>query len=202
MDFDFAQLAPSERYRLLTALIVPRPIAWVTTLDAEGCVNAAPFSFFNVFGSDPAVVAIGVGNRAGGAPKDTARNIEATGEFVLNTVVEPLLEAMSQTSFEYPAGQDELAAAGLTRAASRIVKPPRIAESPAAFECRLIEIKSIGANRLIIGEVVRAFIDDAYYDAERRHVLTEQLGIVGRMHGSDGYARTRDLIKLPRPTEG
>lgn len=202
MEMDFKQASPRERYKLLTALVVPRPIAWVTTADLEGRVNAAPFSFFNVFGTDPGLVALGIGDRSDGSPKDTVRNIEATGEFVINTVVEPLLEKMSQTSFEYPKGHDELAAAGLTAARSFAVKPPRIAESPASLECRLIEIKPVGGNRLIIGEVVHAHVRDDCYDAEAAHVLTEQLRVVGRMHGADGYVVARDILKLPRPTRG
>lgn len=201
MHFNFSQLSSLERYRLLTSLVVPRPIAWVTTLDPQGRVNAAPFSFFNVFGSDPAIVVLGIGDRSNGEPKDTVRNISATGSFVVNTVTDALANQMVQTSFEYAQGESELTAVGLNTETSILVAPPRIAASPAALECTLVEIHLVGANRLIIGEVVHATIQDQYYDTDEKRVLTPAMGIVGRMHGADGYARTSDQFQIPRPSQ-
>lgn len=156
MEVDFASIESIERYRFLTSVVVPRPIAWVTTLDAEGRVNAAPFSFFNVFGSKPAMVALGIGNRSDGSPKHTALNIGKEKEFVINMATDELAERMVQTSFEYAEGEDELKAVGLSANPSVSVKPPRIAESPVHLECREIATQEIGGNRLIIGEVLRS----------------------------------------------
>src|SRR5688500_523469 len=130
MDIDPASLKPSDCYKLLTCLIVPRPIALVTTLGADGIVNAAPFSFFNVLGSEPPVVVLGVGDRSDGDPKDTALNIRRSGEFVVNVVTEEIAEAMNVCATDFPHGRSELEAAGLTPAASAKVRTPRIAESP------------------------------------------------------------------------
>ena len=140
MEIDFDENSWTERYRFLTHVVVPRPMAWVTTLSDSGVVNAAPFSFFNVFGSDPAFVGLGIGNRKDGSPKDTVLNIEKTGEFVINTVTEPLAERMVQTSYEYVSEENELEAVSLTSFPSVKVKPPRILESPAHLECRKLSI--------------------------------------------------------------
>src|SRR3954447_6837487 len=136
MEFDLKELRPSDRYKLLAGVVVPRPIALVTTLDPEGRANAASFSFFNVMGSDPPLVALGIGDRASGGPKDTARNIALTKHFVVNLVDESLAEGMNVCAVDFPVGVDELRAAGLTCAPSVLVPPPRVAESPVHLECR------------------------------------------------------------------
>jgi flavin reductase (DIM6/NTAB) family NADH-FMN oxidoreductase RutF len=135
MHFDIAELDPRRSYKLLTATVVPRPIAWVVSADANGTLNAAPFSFFNCFGGHPPLVCIGIGRR-GSRPKDTLANIEARGDFVINLVSEDLAEAMNITATDFPAGHDELAAAGLATVPSTHVSVPRIADSPVALECR------------------------------------------------------------------
>ncbi len=191
MLFDFAALAPPERYRLLTSTIVPRPIAWVVTQDAAGRVNAAPFSFFNAFGEDPPVLCIGIGGLAGGGHKHTGANIRASGEFVVCLVSEPLMQAMHVTAIDFPPEVDELAEAGLTAAPSSHVAPPRIAESPVAFECVRHTLVEFGDDRtLVVGRVLAAHVRaDAVLDAARCQIDSARLELVGRVYGPGGYVR-------------
>jgi flavin reductase (DIM6/NTAB) family NADH-FMN oxidoreductase RutF len=200
MFFDLETLGARAAHKLLTSTIVPRPIAWVVTQNATGVVNAAPFSFFNMFSADPPVVCLGVGARAPGRPKDTALNVSQTGEFVVNLVSEALAPRMNVTAVDFPYGVEELEQAGLTRAASQKVKPPRIAESPVSLECTRIEILSLGPdNALIVGRVVAVHIHDEFVlDAERCHVDTPELRLVGRMHGGGWYVRVSDTFEMPR----
>lgn len=201
MEFDFGALAPDVRYKLMTSTIAPRPIAWVTTLSADGVRNAAPFSFFNAMSKDPPIVALGVQPKADGGFKDTARNILDTSEFVVNLVPESAAHAMSATSIEAAADVDELLLANVATVASAIVKPPRIAVSPVSFECRLhtpIELKP--GQFVILGEIVHAHIADGMMlDAQRFYVDTPKMDLIGRMHGAGWYARTRDLFQIVRP---
>lgn len=199
ISIDFETISPTERYQFLTSVVVPRPIAWVTTLDNTGSVNAAPFSFFNVFGSNPAIVALGIGHRSDGNPKDTVLNIQENGQFVINMVTEKLAQQMVQTSFEYARGSSELEAVGLTTTPSFRVQPPRIAESPVHLECELYAIHEIGGNRLILGTVVHAAIDDPFIDLQSGHVMTDQLHPVGRMQGPAGYTKTNSYFEILRP---
>ena len=199
MEIDFEEISRTERYRFLTHVVVPRPIAWVTTLSDSGVVNAAPFSFFNVFGSDPAFVALGIGNRKDGSPKDTVLNIEKTGEFVINTVTESLAEQMVQTSYEYVPEENELEAVSLTSSPSVKVKPPRILESPAHLECRELSIQKVGANHLVLGTVVHGAVDDEFYDEHTGWIDTIKMLPIGRMQGSDGYTRTNDQFYIEKP---
>ncbi|WP_226016146.1 flavin reductase family protein [Novosphingobium sp. FKTRR1] len=199
MEFDFAQLAPAERYKLMAAVIVPRPIAWITSQDATGRHNAAPFSFFNMMGADPPVVAIGIMRRPDGTPKDTAANIERTGEFVVNLVREADVAAMNFTAIDAPPGFDEIAGADLPVLPSSLVAPPRIASAPVAMECRLAHVHEIGATRIILGEVLRFHIDDAVLDPVRLRVDTPAMNLVGRVHGGGWYARLTDLFSVDRP---
>ncbi len=199
MELDFTSLSPADRYQFLTHMVVPRPIAWVTTLNEKGEVNATPFSFFNVFGSNPAIVALGIGKRTDGSPKDTVLNIASGGEFVINLVTEPLAEKMVQTSFEYAHGENELEAVGLSTSPSVSVAPPRIAESPVHLECREYSRQEIGANQLILGEVVHGGVEDAYWDTANERILTDRIQPIGRMHGSSGYTRTDDRFHLEKP---
>src|SRR5687768_10792267 len=154
MRLEMQKVAERDEYKLLTGVVVPRPIELVTTLDGAGGVNAAPFRFFNAMGADPPVVVLGVGNRHREEPKDTAKYIRAGGEFVVNIVSEDIAEAMNVTSIDFPAGTDELKLAGLTGAPSHAVKPPRVAESPVNMECRELSTTEIGRNRIILGEVL------------------------------------------------
>jgi flavin reductase (DIM6/NTAB) family NADH-FMN oxidoreductase RutF len=200
MQFDLTGADRSQAYRLLASVVVPRPIALVTSLGPDGAVNAAPFSFFNLLGSAPPVVGLNIADRerAPDTPKDTRANIERTGEFVVNLVPEALAEAMNVCAVDFPAGVSELDAARLTTLPSAQVSAPRLAESPAHLECRLHSVIPIGDNRIVLAEVVFLHIRDEFLDPDSLRVRTEALGLIGRMHGGGWYARTTDLFDLPR----
>ncbi len=200
MNFDFSQLASADAFKLLSSVVVPRPIAWVVSQSAAGELNAAPFSFFNVVSSDPPIVALGIGPR-GGQLKDTSRNILATREFVINLVSADLAEQMNHTSLDYEAGINELARAGLATAASQIVAPPRIAQSPAALECKVWQVVEAAPQRVIVlARVVGMYLrDDALLNRERFYVDTPGLRLLGRMHGAGWYAHTSDLFQMRTP---
>jgi flavin reductase (DIM6/NTAB) family NADH-FMN oxidoreductase RutF len=201
MLFDMETLPPQDRYKILTASVVPRPIAWVTTKSRAGIVNAAPFSFFNAMGSDPPTVVLGIMPRDGRL-KDTAANIQETAEFVVNLVSEANAQAMNVTCIDSPPEIDELQLAKLTPVPSRSVAPPRIGESPVSFECRLLASLVTGPlQSLVVGRVVCAHVDDAFVlDAKRCHLDTTAMQLIGRMHGSGVYARTSDRFEMQRPT--
>jgi flavin reductase (DIM6/NTAB) family NADH-FMN oxidoreductase RutF len=199
MLFDFAGIPGKECYKLLVSTVTPRPIAWVVSQDSKGVLNAAPFSFFNAFSGEPAVVAIGVGNRKPGQAKDTKANIAETREFVVNLVAEWNAEAMNITGIDFDPEIDELAQAGLTPVASSRVKPPRIAESPVALECELMQIVDIGESGLVVGRVLAMHVHDEFVlDAKSYYIDTPNLKLLGRMHGRGWYARTSDLFEMPR----
>jgi flavin reductase (DIM6/NTAB) family NADH-FMN oxidoreductase RutF len=199
MLFDFAKISGQECYKLLVSTVTPRPIAWVVSQDAKGVLNAAPFSFFNAFSGNPAVVAIGIGNRKPGQAKDSRANILETGQFVVNLVAEWNAEAMNITGIEFDPQVDELAQAGLTPIPSTYVKPPRIAESPVALECELMQIVDMGESGLVLGRVVAMHVHDEFVlDAEKYYIDTPNLKLLGRMHGRGWYARTSDLFDMPR----
>jgi flavin reductase (DIM6/NTAB) family NADH-FMN oxidoreductase RutF len=201
MLFDMETLEASSRYKILTATVTPRPIAWVTTLSEDGVVNAAPYSFFNVLGHEPPIVALGL-LAGSGRFKDTATNILATGEFVVNLVSEANAAAMNITCIDAPPDIDELELAGLTPVASHKIRPPRIAESPVSFECKVLTSMVTGPRQTaVIGRVLCAHIDaSAVQDRERCHIDTNALQLIGRMHGSGWYARCSDLFQMDRPT--
>ena len=195
-EFDFATLSGRDRYKLLIGAVVPRPIAWVTTIDRDGVVNAAPFSFFNCLSADPAILAVGIEYHPDGRHKDTGRNIRDTLAFTVNIASVALVEAMNVTAVPFPPGVDELAAAGLTARRGVKVPCPSIAEAPAAFECRHHTTLTIGHSReIVLGEVVYAHLHADAVD-ERLHVDPHVLDALGRM-GGHGYATTRDLFELP-----
>jgi len=201
MNFDFSEGSGHLPYNFLIGLVAPRPIAFITTLDLEGRPNAAPFSAYNYVGTDPAIVAIGVGNRPGPGVigKDTAQNIRATREFVINVVNESLAEAMNVCAIDFPKGVNELEQAGLHTAPSRFVKVPRIAEAPAALECREITTLEIGRSRVILGEVLGGYVDDAFIDPAGPYIRAEALHAIGRMNGHGAYVKTRDaFFQMPR----
>jgi flavin reductase (DIM6/NTAB) family NADH-FMN oxidoreductase RutF len=202
MQFDMEQLSADKRYKLLTATVTPRPIAWVTSKSVDGVVNAAPFSFFNVMGHEPPTVTLGLLRKAGGEYKDTAANIMATGEFVINLVSEAMAASMNETCTDAPPEIDELQLAGLTAVPSLAVAPPRIAGCPVSFECRSLSNIVTGPGQVIVvATVLRAHIEDEFLlDAERCHVDTPALKLVSRMHGSGWYARSTDLFQLTRPS--
>jgi flavin reductase (DIM6/NTAB) family NADH-FMN oxidoreductase RutF len=188
-------------YQALVAVVTPRPIAWVTTIDGEGRVNLAPFSFFNAFGANPPVVVFSPTLRRDGSKKDTLLNLEVVPEFVLNAAVEKLAGPMNATSKELPRGQCEADLAGLTLQASLSVRPPWVVESPVHLECRVRQIIPIGngpiAANLVIGEVVLMHIDDAVIDSSGR-IDPRILRTVARL-GGNYYCRSTDLFEMERP---
>jgi len=158
MELDLEGQFADRAYPILASLVTPRPIALVTTLSPDGKVNAAPFSFFNVLGAAPPILAFAPGDRDDGTPKDTARNIRLTHEFVVNLVDEAIAEAMNKCAASLPYGENELVLAGLRAAPSAVVKPPRILESPVSLECKEWGTLQIGDNRVVIGLVKRVHL--------------------------------------------
>lgn len=200
MRYDLDQVPEPIAYKLLAATVIPRPIAWVVTKGAQG-VNAAPYSFFNVMGSAPPTIALGLMAAPDRGFKDTALNILETGEFVVNLVPERLVQAMNLTSADAPHGVDELALAGLATLPSQHIAPPRIADSPVAFECRALSSVVTGpCQTVVIGRVLAVHIEDRYLkNSERAHIDTDALDLVARSFGSE-YIRSHDRFELPRPT--
>ena len=202
MRLDMSELSLGERYKVITATITPRPIAWITTISASGVVNAAPYSFFNGCGVEPPLVMIGLlKDFRTAAPKDTATNIAANGEFVVNLVSEADAAAMNESSVDTPREVSEVDYAGLVTVPSELVAPPRIATSPVSFECRKVEMLDIGRlQTVLIGEVLIAHIADRFVaDAQKLYLDTPGMGLIGRTHGAGWYARTTDQFDLPRP---
>ncbi len=202
LEFDFSSVSAHERYNLLIGLVAPRPIALVTSLNAAGQINAAPFSAFNYVGTDPALVVLGIGSRPNSAdaatglpaPKDSAQNIRRGGEFVINVVNEEIAGAMNVCAIDFPAGVSELAQAKLTPAPSRRVAVPRIAQAPACLECREVATLEIGRSRVVIGEVLCAQVREELIDPADPYVRADQLHAIGRMNGQGAYVRTRDAF--------
>lgn len=199
MHFDFSALSAAERYKLMAAAITPRPIAWLTTLSSDGVRNAAPYSFFNMMGSEPPLVAIGMMRRPDGTHKDSARNVLDTGEFVVNLVGEHDAQAMNLTCIDAPPEFDELAFIGHDVEPSLEVAPQRIASAPVAMECRLVHTFERGTSTVVLGEVIHFHIADALVDPQRLHVDTLAMNLVARMHGAGWYTRSTDLFQLTRP---
>jgi flavin reductase (DIM6/NTAB) family NADH-FMN oxidoreductase RutF len=191
-------LSPHERYKLLCGVVVPRPIALVTTLDANGAVNAAPFSFFNVFSEDPPLVVLGLQHKADRTPKDTTRNIHRDGEFVVHMVDEALASAMNDCAIDFPAGQSEVAAAGLATLPSVDVRVPRLAAAPFALECRRTVALNFSPGReLLVGEVLRVHAREGLLDAAGMYVDLEAYRPIGRMFGNL-YTYQREAFAMNR----
>lgn len=199
MFFDFEKLPTRERYKLIVSTIVPRPVAWVVTQDADGINNAAPYSFFNALTDDPVVIAIGCGPTPEGSKKDTLQNIRNTGQFVVNLVSAENAEQMNVTAIQFPPEVDELKEAGLTATPSTLIKPPRILESPVALECETFQLIPVSHHTIVLGRVLAMHVrDDCVLDPAKNYIDTEKLNLVGRMHGRGWYARTTDRIEIPR----
>jgi len=198
MIFDLKILSPSERYRLLASLVTPRPIAWITTHDEEGNLNAAPYSFFNVFGSNPPIVAFAPGNKDAKTPKDTVVNIRQNGEFVVHMVDEALGETMVATAATKPYGENELSGLPVTTVPSSKIKVPRISEAPVALECTHHSTLEIGKNRLVIGEVHLIHTREGICDPEG-YLKEGSYHPLGRMGSPDWYSRTSDQFEMERP---
>jgi flavin reductase (DIM6/NTAB) family NADH-FMN oxidoreductase RutF len=199
MELDLEGKHAQGAYQILASLVTPRPIAWVTTLGPDGVVNAAPFSFFNVLGANPPILGFCPGDRDDGMPKDTARNIRLSHEFVVNLVDEKTAEAMNRTAASLPYGVSEIQSAGLTTAPSSVVKPPRIAESPASLECTEWGMLQIGGNRLIIGLVKRVHVREELFDPQTQRIRSERFQVIGRMASPNWYCRTSDRFEMKRP---
>jgi flavin reductase (DIM6/NTAB) family NADH-FMN oxidoreductase RutF len=199
-EFDVSTMKAHLRYNILISLITPRPIAFISTLSNKGIPNAAPFSFFNLMGNDPPIVAIGIGKdeTRKNNLKDSGYNIQQTKEFVINIVNERILEQMNLTAIDFPPEVDESEIAGLTKLPSITVKPHRIAESPANLECRLASTVEIGNTRIVLGEIIYLHIKKEFLDQENQTVHTDLISPVGRMHKNSVYTRTTDLFNLPR----
>lgn len=195
MEHNLSETEPREIYRLVTHLIAPRPIAWISTISPEGTVNAAPFSYFNLLGSNPTLVGIGISKRRDGSRKDTVLNVLANREFVINLVDETNAEAMNLTAIEFPHGISEVEYAHLETAPAVQIAPPRIASSPAALECRLHQHLEIGSNDILLGEVVHIHTRDDF-DLKATHAIARG--------GGDDYFRSSDsfeMSRLPVPPE-
>jgi len=199
MELDLENQFADRAYQILASLVTPRPIAFVTTMSPEGKINAAPFSFFNLLGADPPILAIAPGDRDDGTPKDTPRNIRLTHEFVVNLVDEAIGQAMNKCAASLPYGENELEQAGLHTCESSLVKPPRIAESPVSLECKEWGTLHIGDNRMVIGLIKRVHLRDELFDAEKKRVRTDKLFLIGRMASPHWYCRTRDRFEMIRP---
>jgi flavin reductase (DIM6/NTAB) family NADH-FMN oxidoreductase RutF len=205
MIVDPAAISPDAAYYWIAATILPRPIAWVSTLNEDGGANLAPFSFFTGVGSAPPTCLICVSRKSRvegevGAKKDTWANIERTGEYVIHVVPDALAPQMNATSKEYAHGTDEFAVAGVTKTPSERVRPPRVAEAPVALECRLRQVVEVGApgagTAVIIGEILLWHVRDDLVEGGR--LEPGRLDAVGRMGGAV-YTRTRDRFDMPRP---
>lgn len=201
MKISMEEATSRQTYNLLIGLVAPRPIAWVTSMNEEGRLNAAPFSAYNYLCIDPPIIGIGATDRPTGGfvPKDTARNIRRTGEFVVNVVTEDLIHPMNICATDFPPAFNELEMAGLTTAPSQIVKVPRIEQAHAALECREYTTMEIGRSRIILGRVVAMYIEDRFVDPAGPYVKAEELHAIGRMNGLGSYVRTRDaFLTVPR----
>jgi flavin reductase (DIM6/NTAB) family NADH-FMN oxidoreductase RutF len=206
MEIDPAKIAQPDRYRILIGAIVPRPIAFVSTASPSGALNLAPFSFFNGVGSNPMTLLFCPVNNSDGSEKDSLRNCKpvaegGTGEFVVNVAIDEYARKVAAAAEPLPYGESEFDLVGLTPAPSRVVKPPRVLESPVSFECRTVQVirtnpgRSAGGN-VVIGEVVHLWVRDDLIN-ERFHIDQGKLDAVGRMGGLE-YTRTRDRFRLPQ----
>ena len=204
MLLDFEKLPPRDGYAWMTSVITPRPIAWVSTMSADGKLNLAPFSFFQgVCSNPPTLLFVPTNNRDGGK-KDTLRNIEAVPEFVVNVVPHALAAQMNATSAPLPYGESEFGHADLATAPSSKVRPPRVAGSPVAIECRLDRVveggSGVGAGNIVLGRIVAMHVDEAVLGADGK-IDALKLDLIARM-GGDYYCRTRDIFQIERPRGG
>ena len=187
----FADMTPHDVYKVMIGTIVPRPIAWVTTVSPDGVVNAAPYSFFNCLSADPPIIALGVENKSDRSLKDTAYNIRMTEAFTVNIVDQANVEAMAITAAAFPPDVDELAMAGLTAIPGEMVPCPRIAEAPVSFECRrYIGLQISPAREIILGTILMAHVRKDILNTESFYSDSSRLDAVGRM-GGNGYSTTQ-----------
>lgn len=200
LSLDLGTLSAKDRYKLLSALVIPRPIAWVTTINADGVVNAAPYSFFNLFGADPALVVLGLEHRADGSAKDTTRNIRANGEFVINIATPDLTRIMVDTAASYASEVSEPSALGLALAPSSHVKPPRLADVPVAIECRRLTTLTFSPEReIVMGDAVGLATRDGLVNPANWHVDWQGTYPVARLF-ADKYAQCVEIETHTIPT--
>jgi flavin reductase (DIM6/NTAB) family NADH-FMN oxidoreductase RutF len=201
MELDPKTLKPESTYKLLIGCVVPRPIAWVSTVGADGVNNLAPFSFFMGVCGDPPTIAFSSGPRAKDH-KDTVRNAEHTGDFVVNIVDDDRAEAMNLTSGEYPPGVDEFALTGLTAGPGIKVRAPRVVEAPVSLECRVARVVPVGngPHSLVLGEIVYFHVRDDVYDAATGRIDITRLKPIGRLAGHQ-YSYIHDIFEMKRPNE-
>ena len=197
MDYAASDLTPRERYKVLTSFILPRPIAWVTSVGPTGVVNAAPFSFFNAFCEDPPLCMFAANRKPNGQDKDTFLNIQRTGEFVVNLTDEPLARAMHESSGDFPPDIGEPDYLGLKLAPSTKIAVPRLADTPWAMECKLWKLIDVNDDRrLIMGEGIHFHIRDELWDDKAMRVHMDRYHPIGRMF-ADRYCRTDDRVVFP-----
>jgi flavin reductase (DIM6/NTAB) family NADH-FMN oxidoreductase RutF len=196
MEIDLKNLGQSIRYKLLTALVVPRPIAWVSTLGAQGQVNIAPYSFFNVLGNMPPLVALGPGYRADGSNKDTPANIERNGEFVVNMVDRALAEPMHQSAAPLSSEESEAATLGIELAPSQTLRTPGVKASKVRLECRHEQTLKMGGNQIVFGVIGHMHVADGLLDEETYRLHPDQFFAVGRLQGPGRYCTTTDQFDL------
>jgi flavin reductase (DIM6/NTAB) family NADH-FMN oxidoreductase RutF len=196
--FLLRDLSPHDRYKLLCSVVIPRPIALVTTLDANGAVNAAPFSFFNVFSENPPLVVLGLQHKPDRSPKDTTRNIHRDGEFVVNMVDEALAFAMNDCAVDFPSGESEVAAVGLATLPSVDIRVPRLAAAPFSLECKRSVSLNFGPQReLLVGEVLRIHAREGLIDAASMYVDLTAYRPIGRLFGNL-YTYQRESFAMDR----
>ena len=199
MQITLADLSPSQRYHITSSLVVPRPIAWITTLNEDGSVNAAPFSYFQLMGENPPLCVLGIGRRSDGSPKDTLGNIRRAREFVINLVTEENAGLMNLCATDFPCGMSEVTTLKLATEPSSVVKPPRLAVSPANFEAREVQTLLIGGNQIVMGELLVVHVRDEFIDPKTLRIRTDDMHMVGRLQGGGGgYTRTRDRFEIER----
>ena len=198
-EFKLSDLSAQEGYTILRSIVTPRPIALVTTINADGLVNAAPYSFFNAIAYDPCMVVLGLEARTDGSPKDTSRNIRANREFVVNLVDDAMAEGMNICSTPLPPEESEIYISNFTTQGSSVVTPPRLAEAPAALECMRHTTLELGNRReIVVGEVKAFAIRQGLIDEKTLSVNHVGLDTIGRL-GGNLYTRTRETFAMRRP---
>ena len=197
MDLELAALSAHDRYKVLIGLVIPRPIAWVSTWSENGLANCAPFSFFNVISEEPPLCILSFNARSDGAMKHTLKNIRRTGEFVVNLADEGTANAMHASAAELPESESEFARAGLTPVPARMVKHPRIAEAAASLECRVERRIEFGPEReMVVGEILLVHARDGIIDPATKRISEERYRPVGRLF-ANRYCTTRQRFDLP-----
>ena len=197
MDLTLSELPRLEVYKLLIGLVIPRPMAWISTRSENGVANCAPFSFFNVIGEEPPLCIVSFNRRSDGAIKHTVKNIRRTGEFVVNLADEGTASAMDRTGDEFAEDESEFVAAGLTEAPAKLVKHPRIAEAAASLECRVERRINWGeARELVIGEILLVHARDGIIDPQSKRISETAYRPIGRLF-ANRYCTTRQRFNLP-----